>query len=271
MTRVELALPREQRLGASVFAFDRESWRALSDAPPAVRTVRPGCTPRVGGHCGVETFSVDDPMDSWPHLPRRPSAKAGESSPVNIYEKWNNSLAKHFFNEANVGRPVYLYVNDAVIATIGQSIGENPLHFVHAVAVGPPWVRRSGLCQRALKALEGWRTRKLEYPPYIGFLGLFVLAAGLDGDFAPHAYYPRLRTLLGAGNASGQLPSFHRMLELRDQRRGRPRSNQRRRTRLPAAGIHRLGETTTRSAPQCTGDVIRSGRQVRVERLGIRD
>ena len=54
----------------------------------------------------------------------------------------------------------------------------------------------------------------MEYPPYVIYLGLFVLAAGLEGDFAPHAYYPRLRMLLGDPPATGGLPSFDRMCVL---------------------------------------------------------
>jgi hypothetical protein len=42
------------------------------------------------------------------------------------------------------------------------------------------------------------------------------LAVGVEGDFAPHAYYPRLRTLLGEPSVVGAYPWFDRMLELWD-------------------------------------------------------
>jgi hypothetical protein len=112
------------------------------------------------------------------------------------------------------GRPVFLYVNDDLVEGIGGH-GSIP-RFVAAVEEGPPWVpHHLGLCQKALRALEGWRDRELEFPPYIAYLGLFVLAVGVEGPFAPHAYYPRLRTLLGWADVdAGAPPSFHRMLEL---------------------------------------------------------
>jgi hypothetical protein len=62
--------------------------------------------------------------------------------------------------------------------------------------------------------MTDWRKRNLQYPPYVGYLAFYVLAAGLEGDFARHAYCPRLRTLLDEPPAVGQYPSFDRMLEL---------------------------------------------------------
>src|SRR5262249_7977688 len=71
------------------------------------------------------------------------------------------------------------------------------------------------LCQRALQALDGWRNRGLEYPPYLAYLTLFVLAVGRPGDHASHSYYPRLRELLDEPG-DGAPPSFNRMLDLWD-------------------------------------------------------
>lgn len=62
---------------------------------------------------------------------------------------------------------------------------------------------------------QDWRERGFSYPPYIAYLGLFVLAGGHEGDFAPQSYYPRLWELLGEPGA-GTPPSFERMLELWD-------------------------------------------------------
>ena len=87
--------------------------------------------------------------------------------------------------------------------------------FVEATRTGPPWTSRSGICQKALQAHKAWRTRALQYPPYIAYLSLFVLAAGRIGDYARHAYYPRLRDLLGE-SSNTRLPSFDRMIDLWD-------------------------------------------------------
>jgi hypothetical protein len=132
------------------------------------------------------------------------------------YLSWNDALAGHYFRPEAAGQPIWLYVTDDVIGELGSQRSSTGVpDFVSAVKIGPPWCTANGLCQRALQAFEGWRNRGLDYPPYIGYLGLFVLAAGLEGDFARHAYYPRLRVLLGEVG-DGALPSFARMLELWD-------------------------------------------------------
>lgn len=129
------------------------------------------------------------------------------------YLDWNNKLAKHFFNEEMAGKEVLLYANRELIKTVGEGQGD-VTNFIESIKIGPSWTTRSGICQKALQAYEGWRGRGLEYPPYIAFLVLFVLAEATEGDFAPQAYYPRLRNLLGDNSDSGMLPSFHRMWEL---------------------------------------------------------
>ena len=139
----------------------------------------------------------------------------GDHPKPSNYLDWNDRLAAHFFNAEMAGRSVYLYANNELIAEIGGSVKD----FVSTVKQGPPWVGPGELCQRALQALRGWRDRSLPFPPYIGYLCLFVLAAGEEGDFAPHAYYPRLRRILDYPD-SGMLPSFNRMLELWDDLEG---------------------------------------------------
>jgi hypothetical protein len=129
------------------------------------------------------------------------------------YLEWNDALAAHFFRPGKAGQPVNLYTNEELISELGRPIGSGVSDFVSAVKQGPPWATRDGLGQRAIQALEGWRDRGLRYPPYIAYLCMFVLAAGLEGDFAQHSYYPRLRQLLQLPG-EGSIPSFHRMYEL---------------------------------------------------------
>jgi hypothetical protein len=119
------------------------------------------------------------------------------------YLRWNDQIAAKFFNPEAAGRRVHLHVTRELIAEIGRDEGIAVPDFVRSVKVGPPWCTGVPLCLRAKEAFAGWRKRKvpskLLFPPYIGFLGLFVLAAGLgeEGEFAIQAYYPRLRKLLG--------------------------------------------------------------------------
>ncbi len=74
------------------------------------------------------------------------------------YLDWNNRLANHFFNEEIAGREVLLYANKGIIDSIGKDLG-GTTDFIRAVKTGPPWVTRSGLCQKALQTYENWRTK----------------------------------------------------------------------------------------------------------------
>ncbi len=132
------------------------------------------------------------------------------------YIGWNNRIASHFFRPEMEGRTVFLYVTEELLNDLGRPFNEGMLEFLKAVKQGPPWVTRQGICQKALQSMIKWHSRKSEFPPYIAYLALFTLAASIEGDFAVHSYYPRLRTLLGEGDAVGQYPSFHQMLSLWD-------------------------------------------------------
>jgi hypothetical protein len=130
------------------------------------------------------------------------------------YLAWNDLIAKHFFNEENAGREVLLYVNERLLETLGSDQSAGKDDFISALKNGPPWVTRQGFCQKALQACLDWRSKQLEYPPYIGYLAFFVLAGGVDAGFAPHAYYPNLWTLLGESTDKGTPPSFDEMILL---------------------------------------------------------
>jgi len=131
------------------------------------------------------------------------------------YFDWNTRLARYYFNEEMAGREVLLYANREIIESLGEGLG-GVRDFINTVKRGPTWATRSGLCQKALQACEDWRRRKLEFPPYVAFLVLFVLAEDVEGDFAPHAYYPRLNHLLGENLDAGRPPSFDRTIILWD-------------------------------------------------------
>jgi hypothetical protein len=131
------------------------------------------------------------------------------------FQHWNDSIAAHFFRPEMAGRRVFLFITEDVLLEISKdSNGVND--FIEAVKAGPPNITRQGLCQRALQIMQDWRSKHFSFPPYIAYLALFVLSAGKEGDFAPHAYYPRLRSLLGEEPIAGQYPSFDRMVSLWD-------------------------------------------------------
>jgi hypothetical protein len=129
------------------------------------------------------------------------------------YLRWNNQIAANLFNSGMVGRRVFLNISPDVIDEIGKSENVRMADFIRSVKIGPPWCLGVPLCERALQALAGWRRRKLDFPPYVCFLALFVLAAGIgeDGEFASQAYYPRLRKLLGEEETEKVYPHFSEM------------------------------------------------------------
>lgn len=131
------------------------------------------------------------------------------------YLNWNDALARRYFNEEVAGKAVFLSVSGDVIESVARELGDTPEGFIRAVKTGPSWVTRPGICQKALQAFTGWRSKNLDYPPYLAYLALFVRAVGSEGEYASHSYYPRLRDLLGEPGDGG-LPSFGKMLELWD-------------------------------------------------------
>ncbi len=130
------------------------------------------------------------------------------------YLTWNDLIAKYFFNEEMAGREVLLYINEELIKTLGSDYGVDKADFIEAVKNGPPGISGSGLCQKAMRSYLNWRSKNLDYPPYIGYLAFFVLAAGFGTEFAPQAYYPRFWTLLGESPYNGTPRHFERMISL---------------------------------------------------------
>lgn len=130
------------------------------------------------------------------------------------YLSWNDSIGARFFAPEAKDRRVYLYVTADLIREIGKPTNVGLSDFLAAIRKGPEWASHGNVCERADQCLSGWRRRKLQYPPYLAYLGLFALAAGLRGDFASNAYYPRLRKLLGETPTSGTYRGFSTMRNL---------------------------------------------------------
>ena len=109
------------------------------------------------------------------------------------YKDWNDLIAAHFFHRDMAGKNVYLYVTQELISDLGQDKGKGFVDFIDAVKTGFRLKQKSeGICKDALWSM---RQKIGLYPSYIGYLALFVLAAGIEGDFDPKSYYPRLRKL----------------------------------------------------------------------------
>ena len=97
-----------------------------------------------------------------------------------------------------------------LVSELEQELEPEAGKFLTVVKDGPPWAYSQSICQCALQAYMNWRNREVHFPPYIAYLGLFVLAGGADGDFSPNAYYPRLqRTPKGFGSGNDSFISSH--------------------------------------------------------------
>jgi len=94
------------------------------------------------------------------------------------YLAWNDAIGARFFNSDRSGARVFLYVTTDVVTEIGAPYDADLNDFIAAVKTGSPWNARHGrgICQQALQALEDWRARDLEYPPYLSYLALFAMA-----------------------------------------------------------------------------------------------
>jgi hypothetical protein len=130
------------------------------------------------------------------------------------YLKWNNLLAEYFFNNTKSGQEVLFYINDETINRLGQQYEVGLEDFIKSIKIGPNWTTRPGICQKAFQAYENWRLKDLEFPPYLGYLAFFVLAAGTETVFAPQSYYPGFWKLLNEPQDYGTPPSFHLMVDL---------------------------------------------------------
>src|SRR6266540_24736 len=134
------------------------------------------------------------------------------------YRDWNAVISRHVFRGEFAGRRVFLFVTEDDLDKMARDAGAGPQAFLRAVRGGPPGDPNAVLvARRALALKDSWRRRRPPDgpPPYIAYLALFVIAAGTDDEDLPeHAYYPRLRRLLGLPEDGGALPDFDRLQEV---------------------------------------------------------
>ncbi|MCE5285181.1 MAG: hypothetical protein LLG02_04935 [Pelosinus sp.] len=129
------------------------------------------------------------------------------------YQEWNTCLRDYFFNPSAAGREVILFADATLISKIGERSGADFNDFITAIKKGPHWSNKTYLCQKAYDIYYNWRSNWGK-PQYVAYLVFFVLAAGTEGEFSSHAYYPRLNQLLGNPADIGAPASFRRMYEL---------------------------------------------------------
>lgn len=125
------------------------------------------------------------------------------------YSSWNDALACRFFGANQAGKPAYLTVDDDELATLAPSVDaalkpeEGVSAFAAAVRGGlTAQLPGTGIFSRYLNQATTWRQLGSKGdPPYIGLLGLCVLAASHmasdpEEGITSGNYYRRLGELL---------------------------------------------------------------------------
>jgi len=159
------------------------------------------------------------------------------------YARWNQAVADVVFSKEQAGLPVYLDLEDDVIARmaemVGEVVGDPAENLVSAVAAT---VDRHGGASRLFinhRALvHQWeRSEQVDHPPHLAFLAVLSLAAErmAEGDgMASNNYYGRLAPLLQLKHRRDDLAQAYRevaeqwwaalnkWLENHDGRRGLP-------------------------------------------------
>lgn len=136
-----------------------------------------------------------------------------------VYERWNAAIAEVVFSPDNAGLPVYLDLEDDVLAAVaaaaGGGSGDAEQWLVSAVAATVDTRGGSGsIFWGHRRALETWtRSRADGPPPHLAMLAVLSLAAermsSSDGRAASD-YYGRLAPMLGMQNRRDELASAYR-------------------------------------------------------------
>ncbi len=118
------------------------------------------------------------------------------------YSLWNKALSEHFFSGNYEDRPVYLDINDQLLADLGEEIGLDNDQVVASFISAISGTLAEGLhFDSHYYVAAEWRQRKEEEaPPFIALLAFFSYVAEKmvrDPNFAAHNYYGRLQKELG--------------------------------------------------------------------------
>jgi hypothetical protein len=128
------------------------------------------------------------------------------------FDRWNQAVVDVVYTPEKAGLPVYLDMDEDVLAQIAASAdfeGADPqyalLESVRGTLDLRPW---GDVFHAHMRRVRRWRRQTrtrlagqpLDAPPVLPLLAVLTLAAenmGSDSDFAAHAYYPRLYKLFG--------------------------------------------------------------------------
>ena len=125
------------------------------------------------------------------------------------YDLWNDAVFRHFFGEDQLGRLVYIDVDDEILTNLApdsQAKGDPIRDFVEVLRRTLS-VRGSQLVDNHLGRARQWKQEGSPAPaPFVALLSLFCLAAQRmqsDQKFTANNYYDRLAQVLFGSRYSG--------------------------------------------------------------------
>jgi hypothetical protein len=135
--------------------------------------------------------------------------------------EWNNLISSYFFNSANAGKDIYLYLTKTDVINIGRkqitNESDNAIwnDFLTKIKSGLPGSKDyPDIIDKALYSYQQWKQNsiksiegiELKYPPYISYLVFAVLPLNeIQGSYNTNNYYDRLDDFLKENNITQNL------------------------------------------------------------------
>ena len=126
---------------------------------------------------------------------------------VDLYLKWNDAIAEHFFNEEMSGKSVYLYITKDEIIDIGEKIIEdaenrNSIWENYCLTINNA-LSGNDLLDKLLYsfAINNAERKQRFYPLYLGCLVLSVIPlTSFEGKYSTANYYDAVNDFLKSNN-----------------------------------------------------------------------
>jgi hypothetical protein len=141
------------------------------------------------------------------------------------FDLWTRLIAEHFFNPSRAGQSVRLNVTRELLNTLGKAHGFSSNDFTRHAALGLSAIRKESdnVCDYAEALFDRWRVGHEtlggsadDFPPFIGYLAVFVYVGTLQAEAEP-SYHRQLWSLFPIQSRSAtpsMYPGFDRMIHL---------------------------------------------------------
>jgi hypothetical protein len=128
---------------------------------------------------------------------------AATTSEWEAYDRWNEAIAQEIYTPSAAGRPVYLDIEEDVLAAVARraGVGESSTQALAAAVRGTLWLLPGGqnVFHGHLARLQRWQADPRRTPPTLALLAVLSLAAEAmrrGEGMSANNYYGRLRESL---------------------------------------------------------------------------